>query len=154
MYKNDKDVSISDRNIPFYYDLHVAYLGSFYHEDEDKFDCYNHYRLNAICWNITSLYLLKHEELINKPRVIEFLKSCVNEDGGYGPYPDYGSNIHSTLCAIQILVMLDSLSFLNYESVTTYITSLQQSDGCFIFDKFGKDFIPTNTFFKEPWRPY
>ncbi|KAF1743108.1 hypothetical protein MXB_535, partial [Myxobolus squamalis] len=97
----ENDVRIPKKENPFLHKLHVKFLESFHCDKNDKFADFNYIRLNAICWNITSLFLLKRENIIDRGKVVEFVQSCLNDDGGYGAYPEYGSNIHSTLCAIQ-----------------------------------------------------
>lgn len=61
-----------------------------------------HLKLQAILWVVTSLDLLDKLQNIDEDSVVAFVKLCQNEDGGYGPAPNFSSSLLCTLSALQV----------------------------------------------------
>ncbi|OSX62735.1 hypothetical protein POSPLADRAFT_1046141 [Postia placenta MAD-698-R-SB12] len=82
---------------------------------------------------------MNHKEALDREEVIDFVMSCWDEDAGaFGAHPDHDAHIHSTLSAIQILIMQDALDRLDVPRVVDFILSLQQESGVFSGDSFGE----------------
>ncbi|KAM0680565.1 hypothetical protein GINT2_001253 [Glugoides intestinalis] len=93
-------------------------------------------RMATLFWSLNSLRMLK-DSLFDKlkPAVIQFIFSCLNENGGFSPNPRYTPNIIATFNALQILYIYE-IPYYNRKTVE-YILSLQNLQGAFIFDEYG-----------------
>lgn len=126
----------SKLNIP----LHVAYIQSLGKNKDDLiYHLTAHLRINAIYWGLTALYLMKQKDALDREEVIDFVMSCWDDEaGGFGAHPDHDAHIHSTLSAIQILVIQNATDRLDVPRVTRFILSLQESSGVFAGDSSGE----------------
>ena len=70
------------------------------------------------------------------PSVLEMVKKCLNEDGGFGGNVGLESNVLSTFHAIQ-LPHIYNVAYHNQKR-TTFIISMQDSEGGFMNDKYGE----------------
>ncbi|KAJ7368111.1 terpenoid cyclases/protein prenyltransferase alpha-alpha toroid [Mycena albidolilacea] len=120
--------------------LHVSYIQNLGKSTDDlAYHLTAHLRLNAIYWGLTALFTMGHPEALDKAGVISFVESCWDERaGGFGAHPGHDAHIHSTLSAVQILVMYDALDRLDVPRVAKFILSLQQPSGVFAGDSFGE----------------
>ncbi|KAF5347764.1 hypothetical protein D9756_010334 [Leucocoprinus leucothites] len=123
-------------NIP----LHVQYIQNLgKSSDELIYHLTSHLRLNAIYWGLTALCLMGHKDALDREEMIEFVMSCWDDEaGGFGAHPDHDAHVHSTLSAIQILIMQDALDRVDVPRVVKFIASLQQPSGVFAGDSFGE----------------
>jgi hypothetical protein len=96
--------------------------------------------MHATLWAIRSLFLCEkylkysgkiHYSHLNKIRKesIEWINSCQNNDGGFGPIPGEPSNLQSTFCALYSLWMLNGRP-MNKKS-EQWLLRLQKEDGGF-----------------------
>ncbi|KAL3321060.1 hypothetical protein Ciccas_000262 [Cichlidogyrus casuarinus] len=92
-------------------------------------------KMSGIYWCLTALDLMNAKDLLDKDAIIEFVKCCINEDGGISPAPLHDSHLLSTLSAVQILAIYDRIDILEINKVVQFVTGLQQSDGSFAGDK-------------------
>jgi len=93
-------------------------------------------RMSTLYWSINSLKMLKDPTFqIIKPQAIQFVLSCLKDNGGFGPTKEYSENIVSTFNALQILFLYD-VPYYDRKTVD-FILSLQRPDGAFIFDYYG-----------------
>jgi geranylgeranyl transferase type-2 subunit beta len=96
----------------------------------------SHLRLNAVYWGLVALCIMGHKDGLDREEMIEFVMSCWDDDAGpslltvghdirlidcsagaFGAHPDHDAHIHSTLSAIQILVIHDALDRMDTERV-------------------------------------
>lgn len=93
-------------------------------------------RMATVYWAVNSLRILK-DPLFEKirPQAIRFIYSCLKTDGGFGPNPEYSSNIISTFNALQLLFLYNE----PYYDIKTvkFILGLQNLAGAFTFDSYG-----------------
>jgi geranylgeranyl transferase type-2 subunit beta len=95
--------------------------------------------MNAIYWGLTALCIMGHKEALNRDELVQYVKSCWDDDAGaFGAHPDHDAHLLSTLSAIQILVILDSLHEVDVDRIVSFILSLQQPSGVFAGDRYGE----------------
>ncbi|PVU86115.1 hypothetical protein BB559_006017 [Furculomyces boomerangus] len=98
-----------------------------------------HLRVSGIYWGLVALEILNRTDALDKPKVIEYILSCQNPDGGFGGHVGHDSHLLYTMSAVQILAMYDSLDKLDKESVLKYVESLQDPEtGYMMGDKWGE----------------
>ncbi|KZT66493.1 rab geranylgeranyltransferase [Daedalea quercina L-15889] len=121
--------------------LHAKYVQSLGESKDDlMYHLTAHLRMNAIYWGLTALCTMNHKDALNREEMIEFVMSCWDDEagGGFGAHPDHDAHIHSTLSAIQILIMQDALDRVDVDRVVKFILSLQQPSGVFAGDQWGE----------------
>ena len=75
---------------------------------------------------------------MSRDEIVDYVLCCRNSDGGYGPAPGHDSHLLHTLCAVQTLIIFDSLEKADADSICKYVQRLQQEDGSFCGDQSGK----------------
>ncbi|TBU50669.1 rab geranylgeranyltransferase [Dichomitus squalens] len=120
--------------------LHVKYIQSLGENKDDLvYHLTAHLRMNAVYWGLTALLIMKHKDALDRDEMIDFVMSCWDDEaGGFGAHPDHDAHIHSTLSAIQILVMQNALDRVDVPRVVKFILSLQQDSGVFAGDQWGE----------------
>lgn len=94
-------------------------------------------RLSTVYWATNSLKLLQDDHLGElRPSVVSLVKSCLNEDGGFGGRAGYPSTVMSTFTALQVLYLHDTVYF--SQDTVDYILHMQDSDGGFANDEYGE----------------
>jgi geranylgeranyl transferase type-2 subunit beta len=58
--------------------------------------------MSGVYWGLTAMDLMGKIDMMNKEEIIEFVKSCQHEDGGFGASVDHDSSLLYTLSAIQV----------------------------------------------------
>lgn len=96
-----------------------------------------HMKMSALYWALSSLTILK-EPIPSVEKIVGFIKSCGNANGGYGGDTGLDSHILFTLSAVQVMTILGRKSELDKGNITKYILSLQAQNGCFMGDEFGE----------------
>ncbi|KZT30164.1 rab geranylgeranyltransferase [Neolentinus lepideus HHB14362 ss-1] len=121
-------------------DKHVSYIKSLGENKDDlTYHLTAHLRMNAIYWGLNALCIMNHKDALDREEIIEFVMSCWDDEaGGFGAHPDHDAHVHSTLSAIQILVIHDALDRVDIPRVVKFILSLQQPSGVFRGDSFGE----------------
>lgn len=123
---------------------HLEYIKTL--DDETSKQSYEHWllehlKMNGLYWAITALSTMKSLHLLPKQEVIEFVLSCYDANsGGFGAYPHHDAHLLSTLSALQVLLIYDSLDVINDKKsqIAEFITSLQLQDGSFQGDSYGE----------------
>ena len=82
--------------------------------------------MSGIYWTLTALELGHHGEKLNKTEIVEFVKTCQHDCGGFGASVNHDPHLLYTLSAIQILVTYEALGQINVEKVVQFIAGLQQ----------------------------
>ena len=59
-------------------------------------------RMSGVYWGLTAMDLMGKIDKMNKEEIIEFVKSCQHEDGGFGASVNHDSSLLYTLSAIQV----------------------------------------------------
>lgn len=124
-----------DEHVSYVKDLfrHPAYLIHFMAD---------HLKMNALYWGIGTLFLLKHNDEFQRKEVVEFVLSCIDEsNGGFGAAPNHDAHMLSTLSAVQVLKLYNSIDELSPDQkagIITFVKSMQLQDGSFQGDRFGE----------------
>lgn len=124
-------------------DKHISYIASL-DKKRDNFEYWltEHLRINGVYWGLSALCLLDAKDTFEKPEVINFVLECfVESTGGFAPFPRHDAHLLSTLSAIQILKIYDSLDVLSpfqLNKCIQFIKGNQLSDGSFQGDRFGE----------------
>lgn len=119
---------------------HIDYIKALDTKTQDlSYHLTEHLRLNGTYWGLTALCLLDAKDAFNKNDIVNFVMSCHNEDGGFGSFPKHDSHLLSTISALQILVIYDSLdSIPSVNKIVRFIENLQLPNGAFQGDRFGE----------------
>lgn len=72
--------------------------------------------------------------------VIKIVQEAKNADGGYGCAAGNDSHLLHTLCAIQVLKIINRMDLIDVDGVVKYVQSLQNEDGSFSGDMLRKSF--------------
>ncbi|KAG6890032.1 hypothetical protein C0995_012489 [Termitomyces sp. Mi166 len=120
--------------------LHVSYIKALGDNKDDlAYHLTAHLRMNAVYWGLTALCIMGHKEVLPREETIDFVMSCWDDEAGaFGAHPDHDAHLHSTLSAIQILLMHDALDRIDVPRVVKFILSLHQPSGVFAGDSFGE----------------
>ncbi|KAA0202758.1 hypothetical protein HAZT_HAZT009302 [Hyalella azteca] len=98
-----------------------------------------HIRMSGMYWGITAVDLLGCLGRMDHTEIVSFIQQCQDKtSGGIAPSIQHDPHMLSTLSAVQILVLLDSVSSIDVEGVVRYVSGLQNSDGSFNGDKWGE----------------
>ncbi|KAF2206074.1 type II protein geranylgeranyltransferase beta subunit [Delitschia confertaspora ATCC 74209] len=97
------------QELSLYMDKHVSYIQSLdRRKDEREYWLTEHLRLSGLYWGLTALHLLGHPDALPRSQVIEFVLSCLHENGGFGAAPGHDSHMLYTVSGVQILATLDA----------------------------------------------
>ncbi|KAL9057618.1 MAG: hypothetical protein Q9162_002233 [Coniocarpon cinnabarinum] len=127
-------------------DLHIRYIQSLdSRRDELEYWLTEHLRLNGLYWGLTASYLLGRPEALPRDGVVDFVLSCLHDDGGFGAAPGHDAHMLYTTSAVQILTTLNAMHELDRHipdgrlRVGQYIASLQDGEtGAFFGDEWGE----------------
>lgn len=139
-----RDVTLKpDRPKELLLDKHEKYLRNYFNDDSGTEQIMAEYlKMSGMYWGLNALYLMKaiSRESDDVPKILYFIKQCQNMDGGFGAAPRHDSHILHTLCAVQMLVILNKChsDYINIEKCIDYIISLEQENGSFFGDKWGE----------------
>ncbi|EGG23243.1 protein geranylgeranyltransferase type II [Cavenderia fasciculata] len=119
---------------------HISYVVNLDNKKEEDFEYWvtEHLRMNGMYWGLTSLYILKALDKMDRDVIINWVLSCQKSNGGFSGNVSHDEHLLSTLSAVQILMQLDALDRLDQDLVAKYVLSLQQEDGSFFGDKWGE----------------
>ena len=67
-----------------------------------------HLRLNGLYWGLTAVHLLGHPDALPRNEVLDFVLSCMHENGGFGAAPGHDAHMLYTISGVQILATLDA----------------------------------------------
>ena len=68
-------------------------------------------RMSGVYWGLTSMFLMNKQEMMDKDDVIEFVKSCQHENGGFSASHNHDPHLLYTLSAIQVCERLSVFSY-------------------------------------------
>lgn len=95
-------------------------------------------RTNNYYWGCSALYVMGAADKIDREDVIQYVKACQGENGGFGGNIGMDPHIHATLSAIQVLILIDALDTVDTTKTVEWIASLQNEDGSFNGDQWGE----------------
>ncbi|KAF2108989.1 geranylgerany transferase type II beta subunit [Lophiotrema nucula] len=127
-------------------DKHVRYIQSLdTRKDELEYWLTEHLRLNGLYWGLTALYLLGHSDALSRSDIIDFVLSCLHDNGGFGAAPGHDAHMLYTVSGVQILATLDAFDELEKripggrQKIGKYIADLQDPEtGTFAGDEWGE----------------
>jgi geranylgeranyl transferase type-2 subunit beta len=97
-----------------YIDKHVQYIQALdTRKDEYEYWLTEHLRLNGLYWGLTALHLLGRPDALKKEEVLDFVFSCLHDEGGFGAAPGHDAHMLYTVSAVQILATLDGFDELD-----------------------------------------
>jgi len=137
--------SVETKELKFVKEKHVKYIQDLDSEStKQTFEYWllEHLRMNGLYWGVTALGIMNLLDALSRDGVVQFVLSCWDaKQGGFGAYHKHDAHILSTLSAIQILAVYDSLEILNEQKrgqLIEFIRGLQLDNGCFQGDSFGE----------------
>jgi len=136
----NKDIVIKD-DAPseLLLDKHMDFLVSYSEKKNDyEYVVTEYLRMSGIYWTLTALELGHHGHRLNQNEIVEFVKSCQHDCGGFGASMNHDPHLLYTLSALQILVTYDAVETIDVEKVVQFIAGLQQNDGSFFGDIYGE----------------
>ena len=77
-------------------------------KDELEYWLTEHLRLNGLYWGLTALHLLGHSDALPRNEILNFVFSCLHENGGFGAAPGHDAHMLYTVSAVQIIATLDA----------------------------------------------
>uniref|UniRef100_A0A1I7SYX3 Geranylgeranyl transferase type-2 subunit beta n=1 Tax=Caenorhabditis tropicalis TaxID=1561998 RepID=A0A1I7SYX3_9PELO len=135
-----KDVNLQEK-LPtkLLRDLHSNFILQ-YERDKNGYHYImaEHLRVSGIYWCANAMDLTKQLSQMSADEIVQYVLSCRNSDGGYGPAPGHDSHLLHTLCAVQTLIIFDSLQKADSNSICDYVKKLQNEDGSFCGDLSGE----------------
>lgn len=135
-----KDVKIPlDAPTELLVEKHASFIKAFEEKKEDyEYVMTEYLRMSGIYWGLSAMSLLKRLEVMDRAGILEFVRGCQHENGGFSPAQKHDPHLLYTLSAIQILVLYNELDMIDLDAVIKFIQSLQQEDGSFYGDKWGE----------------
>ncbi|KAI5199649.1 hypothetical protein E4T38_06901 [Aureobasidium subglaciale] len=132
--------------LQLYAQKHVDYIRSLdTRKDELEYWLTEHLRMSGIYWGLTPLYLLGQPDALPRSGLLDFVVSCLHENGGFGAAPGHDPHILYTVSAVQILAIMDAFADLEQrvpgakDRIGRFIASLQQPEnGTFAGDEWGE----------------
>jgi hypothetical protein len=79
-------------------------------KDELEYWLTEHLRLNGLYWGMTALHLLGHPDALPRSELLDFVFSCLHENGGFGAAPGHDAHMLYTVSGVQILATLDAFA--------------------------------------------
>lgn len=87
---------------------HIAYIQALdTRKDEYEYWLTEHLRLNGLYWGLTASHLLGKPDALPRDGVLDFVFSCLTEDGGFGAAPGHDAHMLYTVSGVQILALVD-----------------------------------------------
>ncbi|CAL2037203.1 unnamed protein product [Caenorhabditis brenneri] len=113
-------------------DLHSSFIQK-YEKDKNSYHYImaEHIRVSGIYWCVNAMDLTGELDKMSSGDIVDYVLSCRNVDGGYGPAPGHDSHLLHTLCAVQTLIIFDALQKADADSICEYVKGLQNEDGSF-----------------------
>ncbi|KAF2842968.1 type II protein geranylgeranyltransferase beta subunit [Patellaria atrata CBS 101060] len=131
-------------DLRLYIDKHVMYIQSLdRRKDELEYWLTEHLRLSGLYWGLTALHLLGQPDALPRDEIIDFVISCMHDNGGFGAAPGHDAHMLYTVSGVQILAMLDA-----FEDFEQRVQDGKRKIGHFISNFQNRD---TGTFAGDEW---
>lgn len=112
--------------------------------DELEYHLTEHLRVAGIYWGLTALHLMHKPDALPREELLEYVLSCLHDNGGFGAAPGHDPHILYTVYGVQIITMLEGYNELEQHlpdgqnKIANYVASLQQPSGTFAGDEWGE----------------
>ena len=90
---------------------HVTYIAEYDTKCANEYEMTEYLRLSGVYWSLTALDLLKSRDKLDEDSIVQLVKSCQGENGGFSPAPRHDASILYTLSAVQIMCIYDRYVF-------------------------------------------
>ena len=74
--------------------------------------------MSGVYWGVTSMFLMNKQEMMEKDEIIEFVKSCQHENGGFSASHSHDPHLLYTLSAVQVCESLLVATAMNTEGLS------------------------------------
>lgn len=64
-------------------------------------------RISGVYWGLTALHILQRPDALPRDELLDFVFSCMHDNGAFGAGPGHDFHLTFTLNAVQILALLD-----------------------------------------------
>uniref|UniRef100_A0AAR2LXH8 Geranylgeranyl transferase type-2 subunit beta n=1 Tax=Pygocentrus nattereri TaxID=42514 RepID=A0AAR2LXH8_PYGNA len=120
-------------------DKHADYIAAYGSKKDDyEYTLSEYLRMSGIYWGLTVMDLMGQLHRMNREEIIDFIKSCQHDCGGFSASIGHDPHLLYTLSAVQILTLYDNVKAIDVDKVVDYVRGLQQEDGSFAGDKWGE----------------
>ncbi|CAI9719722.1 geranylgeranyl transferase type-2 subunit beta [Octopus vulgaris] len=135
-----KDVTIPEKaQTTLLLQKHSDFIAAYGTKKDDYEYCITEYlRMSGIYWGLTALSLMDKLDKVDRDEVLEFVKKCQHENGGFSASIGHDPHLLYTLSAVQILTLYGTTDTVKTAKIVEYVKGLQQEDGSFIGDKWGE----------------
>lgn len=58
--------------------------------------------MSGVYWGLTSMFLMNKQDMMEKDEIVEFVKSCQHDNGGFSASQNHDPHLLYTLSAIQV----------------------------------------------------
>ena len=58
--------------------------------------------MSGVYWGLTAMFLMNKQDMMEKEEIIEFVKSCQHDNGGFSASSNHDPHLLYTLSAIQV----------------------------------------------------
>ena len=58
--------------------------------------------MSGVYWGLTAMFLMNKQDMMEKEEIIEFVKSCQHDNGGFSACQNHDPHLLYTLSAIQV----------------------------------------------------
>lgn len=118
---------------------HADFIAAYGKKKDDYEYCITEYlRMSGVYWGLTAMFLMDKQDMMEKDEIIEFVKSCQHENGGFSASHNHDPHLLYTLSAIQVLSLYGCIELIDVNKTVDYVSRLQQDDGSFVGDKWGE----------------
>lgn len=62
-------------------------------------------RMSGLYWGLTTLELLNKSHLLQPDEIMQFIRDCINENGGISPCIGHDPHLLYTLSAVQVIIV-------------------------------------------------
>lgn len=88
--------------------------------------------MSGVYWGLTAMFLMNKQDMMGKEEIIEFVKSCQHDNGGFSASYNHDPHLLYTLSAIQVqMCILKCHLFLQYTMVDSlYLDLVRETKNC------------------------
>uniref|UniRef100_A0A8C7ZHT6 Geranylgeranyl transferase type II subunit beta n=1 Tax=Oryzias sinensis TaxID=183150 RepID=A0A8C7ZHT6_9TELE len=99
-------------------DKHADYIAAYGSKKDDyEYTLSEYLRMSGIYWGLTVMDLMGQLHRMNLQEIIDFIKACQHDCGGFSASIGHDPHLLYTLSAVQILCLYDSLDAIDVDKV-------------------------------------